>query len=94
VIVLDPVDSSAGASLVNLAQSQGVKVIAYDRPIPEKLPTSTLSFDNKGIGKLLPEKLWFQHLEKMGVPKKTKGGILQINGSPTGCRCGVYPRWY
>jgi D-xylose transport system substrate-binding protein len=35
VIVLDPVDSSAAASLVRLAQSQGVKIIAYDRPIPD-----------------------------------------------------------
>jgi len=30
------VDSSAAASLVSLAQSQGIKVIAYDRPIPAK----------------------------------------------------------
>ncbi len=34
-IVLDPVDSAAAASLVHNAQSQGVKVIAYDRPIPD-----------------------------------------------------------
>ena len=31
VIVLDPVDSAAAAALVSLAQSQGIKVIAYDR---------------------------------------------------------------
>ena len=41
VVVLDPVDSAAAASLVKLAQSQGVKVIAYDRPIPDRRPTST-----------------------------------------------------
>lgn len=35
VVVLDPVDSAAAASLVQLAQSQGVKVIAYDRAEPE-----------------------------------------------------------
>jgi D-xylose transport system substrate-binding protein len=34
VVVLDPVDSSAAASLVHNSQGQGVKVIAYDRPIP------------------------------------------------------------
>src|SRR3981189_1300986 len=34
VIVLDPVDSAAAASLVNAAKGQGVKVVAYDRPIP------------------------------------------------------------
>ena len=36
VIVLDPVDSAAAASLVKQAQAQGVKVIAYDRPIPRR----------------------------------------------------------
>src|SRR5690606_12319936 len=34
VVVLDPVDSSAAAGMVQSAQSQGVKIIAYDRPIP------------------------------------------------------------
>ncbi len=48
VIVLDPVDSSAAASLVALAQSQGVKVIAYDRPIPDKTADYYVSFDNEG----------------------------------------------
>jgi len=40
-IVIDPVDSTAAASLVKQAQSQGVKVIAYDRPIPSAKPTTT-----------------------------------------------------
>src|SRR6202451_4769973 len=35
VIVLDPVDSAAAASLVALAHDQGVKGIAYDRPMPK-----------------------------------------------------------
>ena len=41
VIVLDPVDSAAAASLVNAAHAKGVKVIAYDRPIPTSRSTST-----------------------------------------------------
>src|SRR5690606_24885917 len=36
IVVLDPVDSAAAAALVEIAQSQDVKVIAYDRPIPDK----------------------------------------------------------
>ncbi len=35
VVVIDPVDSSAAVSLVNAAHAKGVKVIAYDRPIPD-----------------------------------------------------------
>ena len=47
VIVLDPVDSAAAASLVKLAQSQGIKVIAYDRPIPDAQADFYVSFDNE-----------------------------------------------
>ena len=87
IIVLDPVDSSAAASLVSLAQSQDVKVIAYDRPIPDKQADYYVSFDNKGIGKAIADSL-VAHLEKIGVAKD-KGGVLQINGSPTDAAAGL-----
>lgn len=87
VIVLDPVDSSAAASMVNIAQSQGVKVIAYDRPIPDRQADYYVSFDNQGIGKAIADSL-VQHLESLGVPK-SQGGILQINGSPTDAAAGL-----
>ncbi len=57
VIVLDPVDSMAAASWVRLAQSQGVKVIAYDRPIPSTPADYYVSFDNEGIGKAIAQSL-------------------------------------
>jgi D-xylose transport system substrate-binding protein len=87
VIVLDPVDSSAAASLVAYAQSQGVKVIAYDRPIPDKTADYYVSFDNAGIGQAIAESL-MRHLEASGVSTET-GGILQINGSPTDAAAGL-----
>ena len=87
VIVLDPVDSSAAASLVSLAQGQGIKVIAYDRPIPGKTADYYVSFDNAGIGKAITESL-VKHMTKMGIAKD-KGGILQINGSPTDAAAGL-----
>ena len=87
VIVLDPVDSAAAASLVQLAQSQGVKVIAYDRPIPDAKADFYVSFDNAGIGKAIAESL-VAHLKAMNVPAD-KGGILQINGSPTDAAAGL-----
>ena len=67
VIVLDPVDSTAAASLVHLAQSQGVKVIAYDRPVPSTPADYYVSFDNEGIGKAIAQSL-VQHLKDTGVP--------------------------
>lgn len=86
VIVLDPVDSAAAAGLVQLAQSQGIKVIAYDRPIPDKPADYYVSFDNEGIGKAIAESL-VQHMKATGVPDGS--GVLQINGSPTDAAAGL-----
>ncbi|WP_244104237.1 substrate-binding domain-containing protein, partial [Burkholderia vietnamiensis] len=55
VIVIDPVDSTAAASLVHMAQGQGVKVIAYDRPIPATPADYYVSFDNEAIGKSIAQ---------------------------------------
>jgi D-xylose transport system substrate-binding protein len=87
VIVLDGVDSAASASLVHNAQSQGVKVIAYDRPIPDGKADFYVSFDNEGIGKAIAASM-VEHLKAAGVP--TNGvGVLQINGSPTDAAAGL-----
>ena len=87
-IVLDPVDSAAAASLVKLAQSQGVKVIAYDRPIPEGGADFYVSFNNEGIGKAIADSL-VAHLKAMNVVAADGQGILQINGSPTDAAAGL-----
>ena len=87
VVVLDPVDSTAAASLVHMAQSQGVKVIAYDRPVPSTPVDYYVSFDNEGIGKAIALSL-VQHLKEMGVPT-SKGGVLEVNGSPTDAAAGL-----
>ncbi|KAB0682780.1 sugar ABC transporter substrate-binding protein [Aureimonas leprariae] len=87
VVVLDPVDSSAAASLVQQAHSQDVKVIAYDRPIPDTPADYYVSFDNKAIGKSIADSL-IQHLKAANVPAD-KGGVLQINGSPTDAAAGL-----
>ena len=90
VIVLDPVDSTAAASLVRLARSQGIKVIAYDRPVPSTPADYYVSFDNEAIGKAIAMSL-VQHLKEKGVPTGT-GGVLQINGSPTDAAAGLIKR--
>ncbi|WP_105420608.1 MULTISPECIES: sugar ABC transporter substrate-binding protein [Neorhizobium] len=86
VIVLDPVDSAAAAALVEIAQSQDVKVIAYDRPIPAKPADFYVSFDNQGIGHAIARSL-VQHLKARGVAEGA--GVLQINGSPTDAAAGL-----
>lgn len=84
VIVLDPVDSSAAAGLVQQAQSEGVAVIAYDRPIPDIPADYYVSYDNEAIGASIAQSL-IDHLEQTGA----EGGILQINGSPTDAAAGL-----
>jgi D-xylose transport system substrate-binding protein len=86
VVVLDPVDSAAAAALVEIAQSQDVKVIAYDRPIPNKAADYYVSFDNEGIGHAIAKSL-VDHLKASGVPGGS--GVLQINGSPTDAAAGL-----
>ena len=86
VIVLDPVDSAAAAALVEIAQSQEVKVIAYDRPIPDKPADYYVSFDNEAIGRSIAQSL-VDHLKKEGVADGA--GVLQINGSPTDAAAGL-----
>ena len=87
-IVLDPVDSTAAASLVKMAQSQGIKVIAYDRPIPSTPADYYVSFNNEGIGKAIADSL-VAHLKTMGVTAADGTGLLQINGSPTDAAAGL-----
>lgn len=84
VIVLDPVDSSAAAGLVQQAQSQDVAVIAYDRPIPDIPADYYVSYDNEAIGASIAQSLE-DHLVETGA----KGGVLQINGSPTDAAAGL-----
>lgn len=86
VIVLDPVDSAAAAGLVQMAQSQGIKIIAYDRPIPDVPADYYVSFDNKGIGQAIAQSL-VDHLKATGVADGA--GVLQINGSPTDAAAGL-----
>ncbi len=86
VIVLDPVDSAAAAGLVEIAQGQGVKVVAYDRPIPDKPADFYVSFDNEGLGYAFAKSL-IDHMKANGVADDA--GVLQINGSPTDAAAGL-----
>jgi D-xylose transport system substrate-binding protein len=83
-IVIDPVDSTAAASIVNTARSQGVPVIAYDRPIPDTPADYYISFDNEKIGKSIGDDL-VKHLKETNA----QGGVLEVNGSPTDAAAGL-----
>ena len=86
-IVLDPVDSSAAASLVKQAQAKGIKVVAYDRPIPSTAADYYVSFNNEEIGKTIAASL-VKHLDDMHVAAADVG-LLEVNGSPTDAAAGL-----
>jgi D-xylose transport system substrate-binding protein len=86
VIVIDPVDSAAAVTMVNAAHTQGVKVIAYDRPIPKTTVDFYVSFDNEAIGKAIATSLIAKVKAK---PVPAGSGVLIVNGSPTDAAAGL-----
>lgn len=87
VLVLDSVDSAAAATIVQSAQAQKAVVISYDRPIPKAKANYYVSFDNEKIGTAIAQSL-VDHLKALKVDP-AKGGILQVNGSPTDAAAGL-----
>jgi D-xylose transport system substrate-binding protein len=87
VLVLDPVDSAAAATIADKAKAQGVPVIAYDRLILNSDGVNYyISFDNEEVGKLQAQSL-VDELNTMGVTNPT---IVMINGSPTDNNAGLF----
>jgi D-xylose transport system substrate-binding protein len=81
VMVLDPVDSNAAAKIADLARSQNVPVISYDRLINGSGGVSYyISFDNELVGEL-------QATALLAALKPPANGqpptLVMINGSPT-----------
>ncbi len=81
VLVLDPFDGVAAASIVGLAAARGVPVISYDRLIASPDLAYYISFDNELVGRLQAQAL-VDRLRELGVDP-ADGGILMVNGSPT-----------
>lgn len=80
VLVLDPVNAQAAASIVASAKAQDVPVISYDRLVAGTTDLSYyISFDNEQVGVLQGNAL-VDKLTKDGIENP---GILMVNGSPT-----------
>jgi D-xylose transport system substrate-binding protein len=80
VLVLDPVDSAAAASIADKAAAQGVPVIAYDRLILNSSGVNYyISFDNYRVGQLQAQAL-VDRLSQLGIQNPV---IVMINGAPT-----------
>jgi ABC-type xylose transport system substrate-binding protein len=87
VIVISSVDTAAAASIVESAQSQGVAVVTYDRPITTRPADFYVSFDNYWIGENIGKSL-IEKLEADGA-SPSDGGVLVVGGSPTDDAAGL-----
>ena len=80
VVVLDPVDSTSAAAMVQLAKQQNVPVVSYDRLVLDSPDVNAyVSFDNVKVGQLQGESL----SKKLASDGSPNGPIVRINGSPT-----------
>lgn len=75
VIVIVAIDGGALMDVVKKAQSEGIKVISYDRLIREADTDLYISFDNEKVGELMGNAL--------AAANPDGGQIFMINGSPT-----------
>src|SRR5438094_1395272 len=53
VLIMDPLNSTVGSQIQNLASQKGVKVISYDRATFTGTNTYYVSFDNVEVGELI-----------------------------------------
>ena len=74
VIVIICIDPAELVSSIDKAHDAGVKVIAYDRPIPNADVDLYISFDNEKVGELMGDAM-----VKAGI---SGGKVIMINGSP------------
>jgi D-xylose transport system substrate-binding protein len=80
VVVLDPVDSTSAAAMVQLAKQQNVPVVSYDRLVLSTPDIAAyVSFDNVKVGQLQGDTL----SKKLASDGNPNGPIVRINGSPT-----------
>jgi D-xylose transport system substrate-binding protein len=85
VLVLDPVDGKAAASIVTRAKQSDIGVVAYDRPIENSDVDFLITFDNRTVGRLQATAL----LDKLRSDGRT-GAIVMINGDPADPNAGDF----
>lgn len=78
VLVVDPMDSKAAATIAEKSQAEGVPVVSYDRLIENGEINAYISFNNVHVGELQAETL----ANKLKEEGKASGPIIMINGDP------------
>lgn len=86
VLVVDPYDGKAAASVVTAAKARNVPVVAYDRLISSPELTYVISNDYRKVGELQAQALVAKLKADHVAP--ASGGIIMINGATTDNNAG------
>ncbi len=90
VLLMTNLDSGSGATIIDNAKAQGVRVIDYDRLTLDGDADYYVSFDNEEVGRLQGEGL-VQCLEEAGVENPQ---VAVLNGSPTDNNATLFAQGY
>jgi D-xylose transport system substrate-binding protein len=91
VLIVDALDSGSGAAIENLAASQGVKVIDYDRLTLGGAPGRTyVSFDNVKVGQLIGQGF----VDCVSAWQVAQPNVLVMDGDPTDNNATLFAQGY
>jgi D-xylose transport system substrate-binding protein len=90
VLAVDPLDSGVGAEIEKYAQSQGVKVIDYDRLTLGGTRSYYVSFDNVKVGTLIGQGL-VSCISAWGVKNPN---VVVMKGAPTDNNATLFAQGY
>src|SRR5215203_186460 len=90
ILLLVNLDSGSGAAIQANANSQGVKVIDYDRLTLKGQADYYVSFDNVAVGKLQGQGL----VDCLNDKKVSNPKIAELNGSPTDNNATLFKQGY
>ena len=91
VLLIDPLDPGSGAAIEAKAESQGVKVIDYDRLVSGgPADRYYVSFNNVQVGKLIGQ----GEVDCISAWKVSNPNILIMNGDPTDNNAKLFAQGY
>ncbi len=91
VLLIDPIDPGSGAAIESKAESQGVKVIDYDRLVTGgPKDRYYVSFNNVEVGKLIGE----GEVECIDAWKVSKPKVLVMSGAATDNNAKLFAQGY
>jgi D-xylose transport system substrate-binding protein len=91
VLLVDPLDPGSGAAIESKAESQGVKVIDYDRLVTGgPKDRYYVSFNNVEVGKLIGQGM----VDCIGAWKVSKPNLLVMSGDPTDNNAKLFAAGY